>query len=181
MDKNKVIEFINKGDNEGLNEYLQSQSQVDNSFKMILNFLNKSTNPNPEYAKVGDSGFDLRANLEKPIILKPLERKLIPTGLFFEIPLGMELQIRSRSGLAAKNGVMVLNSPGTIDSGYAGEIQIILINLGQDDFTINHGDRIAQAVYASVLGKYVVDLKQVDSINSNTERGSAGFGSTGLK
>lgn len=179
MDKDKVIELINKGDTDALNEYLKTEHTFD-SFKIVLKFQNKSNNPNPEYSKIGDSGFDLRANLTSPITLKPFERVVVPTGLYFEMPLNMEIQVRSRSGLAAKNGIMVLNSPGTIDANYRGEIQIILINLGSQDFVINHGDRIAQAVYASVLAKHIVNLEEVKEIDTNTNRGDSGFGSSGL-
>lgn len=157
-------------------------SMVTNSFnfnKIEFNFVNKSTNPNPEYATNGSSGFDLRANLEEPIILGVGKRALIPTGLYFEIPENFEIQVRSRSGLAVKWGVTVLNSPGTIDADYRGEIKVILINLGEESFTINHGDRIAQAVIASVISKNIISLNQVTEISKNTERGDGGFGSTG--
>lgn len=157
-------------------------SMVTNSFnfnKIEFNFVNKSTNPNPEYATNGSSGFDLRANLEEPIILGVGKRALIPTGLYFETPENFEIQVRSRSGLAVKWGVTVLNSPGTIDADYRGEIKVILINLGEESFTINHGDRIAQAVIASVISKNIISLNQVTEISKNTERGDGGFGSTG--
>ena len=147
--------------------------------KIVLKFENKSTNPNPEYQKTGDSGFDFRANLSEPVILKPLERALIPTGLYFEFQEGFEIQVRPRSGLAAKNGVTVLNTPGTVDSGYRGEIKICLINLSHDVFTVNHGDRIAQGVFSAVMGKPVVDMVEVDKVNTDTDRGTGGFGSTG--
>ena len=150
-----------------------------NSFKISFNFVNKSTNLNPEYATVGSSGFDLRADLEETIVLKVGERRIIPTGLFFEIPEGFEIQIRPRSGLAAKNGVTVLNTPGTIDADYRGEVKIILINLGDVPFTVAHGDRIAQAVIQSVYGKNVINLNQIDEITDKTLRSAGGFGSTG--
>lgn len=149
--------------------------------KVQFNFVNKSTNPNPEYATEGSSGLDLRANLEEPMVLNVGKRAIIPTGLFFEIPPHFEIQIRPRSGLAAKNGVTVLNTPGTVDADYRGEIKVILINLGEEPFTINHGDRIAQAVIASVIGKNVILLNQVSEISDNTQRSSGGFGSTGIK
>ena len=152
------------------------------TFKIKLNFKNTSSNPNPEYATNGSSGFDLRANLpDGSIILQPLERRIVPTGLFFEILSNFEIQIRPRSGLAAKNGVTVLNTPGTIDADYRGEIKVILINLGQDVFVVNHGDRIAQAVISSVMGLNIIQLNQVEEISDDTERSSGGFGSTGIK
>lgn len=149
--------------------------------KIQFNFVNKSTNPNPEYATDGSSGFDLRANLEESYILESGKFAVIPTGLFFEIPPRFEIQVRPRSGLAAKYGVTVLNTPGTIDADYRGEVKVILINHGQEPFTINHGDRIAQAVIASVIGKNVISLNQVNEISDDTQRSSGGFGSTGIK
>ena len=149
--------------------------------KISLSFKNESTNPDPEYATAGSSGFDLRANLEQEVIMYPNEIAMIPTGLFFEIPDNFEIQVRPRSGLAAKHGVTVLNTPGTIDADYRGEIKVILINHGHDVFTIEHGDRIAQAVVASVISKNIVKLKKVDDISEDTERSSGGFGSTGIK
>jgi dUTP pyrophosphatase len=149
-------------------------------FKLKINFKNDSTNPDPEYATSGSSGFDLRANLEDtPIKIYQGERAIVPTGLFFELPENFEIQIRPRSGLAAKNGVTVLNTPGTIDADYRGEIKVILINLGEQPFEIFHGDRIAQAVVASVTAKNIINLNRVTEILENTERGSGGFGSTG--
>jgi dUTP pyrophosphatase len=152
------------------------------SYKIKFKFKNESNNPNPEYATAGSSGFDLRANLESPITLSPQGGfAIVPTGLYFEIPENYEIQVRSRSGLAAKNQVAVLNSPGTVDADYRGEVKVILINHGLNEFTINHGDRIAQAVIASVIGKNFVKLIKVNNIDENTERGSGGFGSTGVK
>jgi dUTP pyrophosphatase len=148
-------------------------------YKIQFKFANKSTNPDPEYATVGSSGFDLRANLKEPIIIEPEQVLIVPTGLFFEIPDNFEIQIRPRSGLAAKNGVTVLNTPGTIDADYRGEIKIILINLGKDAFIINHGDRIAQAVASTVTAKNIINLSKVTDISTNTERADGGFGSTG--
>jgi dUTP pyrophosphatase len=148
-------------------------------YKIKLNFLNKSTNEDPQYATVGSSGFDLRANLTETISVKAGSRIVVPTGLFFEIPENFEVQIRPRSGLAAKHGVTVLNTPGTIDADYRGEIKIILINLGDEDFIISHGDRIAQGVVASVTAKNIINLTKVNEISTNTERGEGGFGSTG--
>ena len=129
----------------------------------------------PAYKTKGAAGADICANSSETIVLKPGEFKMIPTGLFFEIPEGYEVQIRPRSGLAAKNGVTVLNTPGTIDSDYRGEIKVILINLGEQDFVINFGDRIAQMVVAPVIQ---ADIKLVHNL-SETERGEGGFGSTG--
>ena len=149
-------------------------------FKLRVYFANKSTNPDPEYATAGSSGFDFRANLSEPMTIKAGKRALVPTGLFFELPDGFEIQVRPRSGLAAKNGVTVLNTPGTVDSDYRGEIKIILINLGDDDFVINHGDRVAQGVVATVTAKNIIKLQKLSDVNSNTERGAGGFGSTGL-
>ena len=149
------------------------------SFKFKINFKNESTNPDPEYATAGSSGFDFRANLENPMKLHIGDVAVVPTGLFFEIPENFEIQVRPRSGLAAKNGVTVLNTPGTVDSDYRGEIKIILINLGTEPFIINHGDRIAQGVVASVTAKNIINLNRVTEITENTERGTGGFGSTG--
>lgn len=148
-------------------------------FKLKISFKNDSTNPDPEYATSGSSGFDLRANLEKPITIPSGIREIVPTGLYFELPENFEIQVRPRSGLAAKNGATVLNTPGTIDADYRGEIKVIIINLGQEPFTINHGDRIAQAVVASVTAKNIINLNRVTEISQNTERGTGGFGSTG--
>jgi dUTP pyrophosphatase len=151
------------------------------SHKIKFGFVNESNNPDPEYATAGSSGFDLRANLESPVTIPPHGIKIIPTGLYFEIPENFEIQVRPRSGLAAKNGVTVLNTPGTVDSDYRGEIKVILINHSEVGFFVNHGDRIAQAVIASVIGKNFVKLNKVNNIDENTERGSGGFGSTGVK
>ena len=150
-------------------------------FKFKINFKNESTNLDPEYATAGSSGFDLRANLEFLTLTIPVGQiAIVPTGLFFELPENFEIQVRPRSGLAAKNGVTVLNTPGTIDADYRGEIKIILINLGQEPFTITHGDRIAQAVIASVTAKNIINLNRVTEISENTERGAGRFGSTGI-
>jgi dUTP pyrophosphatase len=142
---------------------------------MDIKVINKSNNPLPQYSTPHSAGMDIRANLKENVFMKPGERKLIPTGLFFEIPDGFEIQIRPRSGLAIKNGITVLNSPGTIDADYRGEICIILINLSSEDFVINHGDRIAQMV----VSKYEkCNWFLVDEL-TETERGSGGFGHTG--
>lgn len=151
-------------------------------YKVKFKFANKSTNEDPAYATDGSSGLDLRANLTSPIKLSPQGGfAIIPTGLYFKIPDNFEIQIRSRSGLAAKNQVIVLNAPGTIDADYRGEIKVILINHGLNEFVINHGDRIAQAVMAFVHSKNVVALIKVDDVTEDTDRGSGGFGSTGLR
>ncbi|UTC63568.1 dUTP diphosphatase [Treponema sp. OMZ 787] len=130
----------------------------------------------PEYKTSGSAGADLRAFIEAPIILKPMQRCLIPTGLSVELPKGIELQVRPRSGLALKHGVTVLNTPGTVDSDYRGELAVLLINLGTEDFKIENGDRIAQAVIAQAIQ---ADFVQKDEL-SNTERGTGGYGSTGI-
>jgi len=148
--------------------------------KVKVSFLNKSSNPDPSYKYLDDSGFDLRANLEKELVLKPLERQLIPTGIYFELPESYEIQVRPRSGLAAKNGITVLNTPGTVDRGYSGEIKIILINLSNDNFNIKHGDRIAQAVISPVISGRWSNLTKLTKL-TNTLRGDGGFGSTGIK
>lgn len=163
------------------NEFCGTQQETPEFNKIGLSFVNESNNPDPEYATDGASGFDLRANLIKSILIPSGSVEIIPTGLFFEIPANFEIQVRPRSGLAAKNGVTVLNTPGTIDADYRGEIKVILINHGKVDFLVNHGDRIAQAVVSSVLAKNVINLKKVNIIDKNTDRGSGGFGSTGLK
>jgi len=142
---------------------------------MNIKIINTSTNPLPAYATNGASGMDIRANLNTTITLQPLERTLIPTGLFVEIPLGYEAQIRPRSGLAIKQGITCLNTPGTIDADYRGEIKIIIINLSNQAVSIQHGDRIAQMIFAKVEQ---VQLIPVQTINE-TLRGDGGFGHTG--
>lgn len=129
----------------------------------------------PSYKTSGAAGADICALLSEPVIIKKGERAIIPTGLFFSIPEGYEIQVRPRSGLAAKNGVTVLNTPGTIDSDYRGELKVILINLGSEDFTVNSGDRIAQIIVAPVT---IGSFELTDSLDE-TERGAGGFGSTG--
>ena len=131
--------------------------------------------PLPSYSTEGSSGMDIRAAINKPLQVKPKEIELIPTNLTVEIPIGFEIQIRPRSGLAATHGIGILNSPGTIDSDYRGEIKIIIINLGKDDFTIQHGDRIAQLVVSKI---YRANLKEVEELNISS-RGDGGFGHTG--
>jgi dUTP pyrophosphatase len=144
---------------------------------MICKIVNKSTNATPAYATAQSAGMDLRANLEAPIILNPMERAMIPTGLFIELPVGYEAQVRPRSGLAAKHGITVLNTPGTIDADYRGEIKVILINLSTEPFEIQHGERIAQMVIAK---HETVQWEEVEVL-SDTERGAGGFGSSGVK
>ena len=140
-----------------------------------IKIINTSSNPLPQYATKGSSGMDIRASLNFPITLQPLERTLIPTGLFIEIPTGYEIQVRPRSGLAIKQGITCLNSPGTIDSDYRGEIKIILINLSSEEQVINHGDRIAQMIIQKVER---AELEPVEILNE-TERAEGGFGHTG--
>lgn len=144
---------------------------------MKVAIINKSKHPLPEYQTAFSAGVDLRANLDEPIVLKPLERALIKTGLFIALPDGYEAQVRPRSGLAFKHGLTVLNSPGTIDADYRGEIGVILVNLSNENFTVNDGERIAQLVVANyVQAKFT----EVEVLNE-TERGAGGFGSTGVK
>ena len=143
---------------------------------MEIKVINKSNNPLPTYSTEYSSGLDLRANLDNDLVIKPLQRVLVPTGLFIELTEGYEAQIRPRSGLAIKYGITVLNTPGTIDTDYRGEIKIILINLSNDDFTIHHGDKIAQMVIAKFEK---ADLKIVDSL-SETVRSDGGFGHSGI-
>lgn len=142
---------------------------------MRVKIINKSNNQLPAYETASSAGMDLRAFIDSDIVLKPFERKLIPTGLYIELPDGYEAQIRPRSGLAIKSGITVLNSPGTIDADYRGEIKVILINLSNDDFTIKSGERICQMVIAK---HEKVDFVEVEEINE-TERGAGGFGHTG--
>ena len=143
---------------------------------MEVKIINRSDNQLPAYETVNSAGMDLRAYLpEGPVTLKPMQRMLIPTGLFMEIPEGYEGQVRPRSGLAIKNGVTVLNTPGTIDADYRGEVKIILINLSDTDFTISSGDRIAQIIFAKCEQMEVVNVETL----SETERGAGGFGHTG--
>ncbi|MBV4356600.1 dUTP diphosphatase [Pinibacter aurantiacus] len=140
-----------------------------------VKIINQSTNPLPHYATSGSAGMDIRANLESPITLQPLERTLVPTGLFIELPEGFEAQIRPRSGLAIKQGITCLNTPGTIDADYRGEIKVILINLSKEEQMIQHGDRIAQMVIQKVEQ---VSWHEVEAL-SETERNAGGFGHTG--
>ncbi|MFK5957516.1 MAG: dUTP diphosphatase [Lutibacter sp.] len=143
---------------------------------MKVQIINKSTHENPNYETIASAGMDLRANISEAITLKPLERAIVKTGLFIALPVGTEAQVRPRSGLAAKKGITVLNSPGTIDADYRGEIGVILVNLSNDDFVINDGERIAQLVIAK---HERAEWDIVESL-SETERGAGGFGSTGV-
>ncbi len=144
---------------------------------MILNILNKSDNAMPAYETMNSAGMDLRAYLpDGELVIKPMHRALVPTGLFMEIPEGYEGQVRPRSGLAIKSGITVLNSPGTIDADYRGEVKVILINLSDSDFVVKSGDRIAQLVIAKCEQMEVVEVQTI----SETERGAGGFGHTGV-
>lgn len=144
---------------------------------MKIKIINKSDHQLPNYETLGSAGMDLRACVDAPSTLKPLQRAIVKTGLFIELPIGYEAQVRPRSGLAAKKGITVLNSPGTIDADYRGEIGVILVNLSNEDFTIEHGERIAQLVIAKherAVWEEVTELGE-------TSRGAGGFGSTGVK
>ena len=143
---------------------------------MKVKIINQSNNPSPEYKTKGSAGVDISAHLAQTVVLKPLERQLIPTGLFLELPEGAEAQIRPRSGLAIKDGITCLNTPGTIDSDYRGEIKVILINLSNEDFAINNGDRIAQMVIA----KHEQVAFEAVEVLEETTRGAGGFGHTGV-
>lgn len=142
---------------------------------MKIRIKNTSSNPVPAYATKDAAGLDIRANLTEAVVLQPLERKLIPTGLFLEIPEGYEVQIRPRSGLAFKHGITVLNSPGTIDADYRGEVGVLLVNLSNEPFTVEHGERVAQMVVAA----YVQAGFEETNVLTETDRGAGGFGSTG--
>ncbi len=142
---------------------------------MKIKLVNKSKHLSPEYKTDASAGMDLRANLDKSVILKPLQRAMIPTGLFLEIPVGYEAQVRPRSGLALKKGITVLNTPGTIDADYRGEVRVILINLSDEEFTINDGERIAQMIISSHEKAEWVEVTSL----IETKRGAGGFGHTG--
>jgi dUTP pyrophosphatase len=144
---------------------------------MQINIINASSHPLPSYETLASAGMDLRASIQEPISLNPLERALVKTGLFIELPLGYEAQVRPRSGLALKKGITVLNSPGTVDADYRGEIGVILVNLSSETFVIENGERIAQLVIAK---HERAEWNEVDTL-SETARGAGGFGSTGLK
>lgn len=144
---------------------------------VVIKIINKSSHALPSYETIASAGMDIRAFLEEDVVLKPLQRTIIKTGLFIELPIGYEAQIRPRSGLAAKSGITVLNSPGTIDADYRGEIGIILVNLSDQDFTISNGERIAQMIIAKHERAQWQETEEL----SETERGAGGFGSTGVK
>lgn len=142
-----------------------------------VKIVNKSQWPDPAYATVASAGMDLRADIVEPVVLKPLERRLVPTGIFIELPAGYEAQVRPRSGLATKHGVTVINSPGTVDADYRGELKVSLVNLSSEPFEIVPGERIAQMVVAA---HETVEWEKVEAL-SETERGAGGWGSTGAK
>lgn len=144
---------------------------------MIVKMINKSENPLPSYATPGSAGMDLRADITEPVVLKPMERKLIPTGLLMEIPAGYEGQVRPRSGMAVNKGITCLNTPGTIDSDYRGEVKVLLINLSNEDQVIEAADRIAQIVFVKIE---MAGIELVQQLNQ-TERAAGGFGHTGLQ
>jgi dUTP pyrophosphatase len=144
---------------------------------MQIKIINKSSHELPNYETIASAGMDLRANISEPISLKPLERTLVKTGLFIELPIGYEAQVRPRSGLAFKKGITVLNSPGTVDADYRGEIGVILVNLSQETFIIENGERIAQLIIAKHERADWIEVEQI----SETSRGAGGFGSTGVK
>lgn len=144
---------------------------------ITVKVINNSNNPLPQYATIGSAGLDLRANISEPIVIKPLERKLIPTGLHISLPKGYEMQIRPRSGMAIKHGITCINTPGTIDSDYRGDIGVGLINLSNESFTVNPGDRIAQGVLNKVEQINWVEVATLDE----TGRASGGYGHTGIK
>ncbi|MGB3144297.1 MAG: dUTP diphosphatase [Maribacter sp.] len=144
---------------------------------MNIKIINRSTHALPHYETLASAGMDLRANIQEPIVLQPMERAIVKTGLFIELPVGIEAQVRPRSGLAAKKGITVLNAPGTIDADYRGEVGVILVNLSNEAFTIENGERIAQMVIAK---HERAEWEAVASL-SETARGEGGFGSTGVK
>jgi dUTP pyrophosphatase len=145
--------------------------------KMQIKIINKSNHELPNYETIASAGMDLRANISEPITLKSLERTIVKTGLFIELPIGYEAQVRPRSGLAAKKGITVLNSPGTVDADYRGEIGVILVNLSNEDFVIENGERIAQLIIAKHERAEWIEVNEL----SETSRGEGGFGSTGVK
>jgi len=157
-------------------EKLDEQFEKSIQPKAVVKYVNLSQNKEPEYAYMTDSGFDIRAN--EDVILKPLDRHLVSTGLFFDVPDNMELQVRPKSGLAIKRGLTVLNTPGTVDNGYTGEVKVILINLSNEDQIINVGDKIAQGVFVPVAQGKEINFEKVDKIEEK-DRNANGFGSTG--
>ena len=144
---------------------------------MKIEVVNKGHQPLPQYVTGQSAGMDLRANLDEPVVLRPLERRLIPTGLHIALPEGYEAQVRPRSGLALKKGITVLNAPGTIDADYRGEVGVVLVNLSQEDFVVNDGERIAQMVIARYEKADFIEVEALDA----TERGEGGYGHTGVK
>lgn len=144
---------------------------------MKVKIINKSKHPLPHYETTASAGMDLRANIDQPITLKSLERAIVPTGIFMELPVGYEAQVRPRSGLAAKKGISVLNAPGTVDADYRGEVGVILVNLSTEDFVVEDGERIAQMVIAKHERSEWIEVEEL----SETSRGAGGFGSTGTQ
>lgn len=144
---------------------------------MKIKVVNRGHQPLPTYATAQSAGMDLRANISEPVVLRPMERKLIPTGLFIALPPGYEAQVRPRSGLALKRGITVLNAPGTIDADYRGEVGVLLINLSAEDFVVNDGERIAQMVIAHHENGEFIEVEALDE----TERGAGGYGHTGVR
>jgi len=142
-----------------------------------IKIINKSGHALPHYESAASAGMDLRAHLADPLVLRPMERAIVPTGIFMELPIGFEAQVRPRSGLAAKKGISVLNAPGTVDADYRGEVGVILVNLSQEDFTVENGERIAQLVIARHERAQWVEVETL----SDTPRGAGGFGSTGTQ
>lgn len=175
-EKNQISDIFNQV---GMDDWIFEPS--DSSMRLKIKLINRSENPDPVYQKLGDSGFDLMANLpeDATITIQPLKRALVPTGLHFQIPIGFELQVRPRSGLALKYGITVLNTPGTVDSGYRGEVKVILYNTGDEPFVIKNGDRIAQGVIAPVQFSKTTKIIRVNKLDES-DRGSGGFGSTGI-
>jgi len=188
----KLFEAIDPNNSYSMEDFDTEFNSVNHTahisdLKMSIKFINKSNNEDPEFQTDGAAGFDFRANLPSEgevITIGPSGSgnnvAMVPTGLFFELPESIELQVRPRSGLAAKKSITVLNSPGTVDSDYRGEVKVILINHGTEEFVISNGDRIAQGVLSAVSNGQFVRLDKVDELNE-TERGSGGFGSTGVK
>ena len=177
LELNRYVEELKKIYNLDEND-VETPTYTEMLNKTTTKFINNSNNEDPTYAKEGDSGFDLRAFIDEPVTLKPLDRKLIPTGLKFELSPNTELQVRPRSGMALKHGISVLNTPGTVDEGYRGDVGIIAVNLSNEDYTIQPGERIAQAVIMNVVGHRLSNLEKVENL-TETERGDTGYGSSG--
>ncbi len=186
--RNKLFEALSKNNDYSLDEFNKEFNNVEEvdiqSFKFPVKIVNNSNNKTPKYESNGAAGFDFRANIIEPLEIPGSQSGknivMVPTGLHFELPINFELQVRPRSGLAAKHGITVLNSPGTVDSDYRGEVKVILINHKLESFTINPGDRIAQGVISNISNNNTIKFEEVENL-SNTERGSGGFGSTGIK